>query len=251
MGDQVRSGDFVASDGGSIHFRTWGDGTGRPVVLVHSFGFDGDLWTGFGLVEGLVDAGRTAVAIDCRGHGASTRPHDARRYGADRMTLDLVELLDRVGADDVDLVSFSMGSFLALGLLQRDRRVRRAVVAGVGGAALRPELFDTSALPTDPSEQEARQLLGALTPHLAGRLADGRADARALLAVLRAGFSPASKTFDAVTADVLLLAGTRDDDPAPLAEAMPSASVVRIEAGHGDTLDHPDFVPIVLRHVLR
>ena len=248
MGSGPRVATFTASDGLAIQFSSSGDGP--PVVLVHSFGFDTSLWEGDGfLVDALVAAGRTAVAIDCRGHGASDRPHDADRYGAERLAGDIAELLDHLGSDEVDLVAFSMGSFVALELLPRERRVRRAVVAGVGGAALRDRLFDTGGLPVAPTQDEAVELLGALAPHLQARLADERADARALLAVLRGGFSPVNKDFGAITASVLLLAGTRDDDPGPLADVIPGAVVQRVEAGHGDTLDHPDFVPIVLRHL--
>jgi pimeloyl-ACP methyl ester carboxylesterase len=247
----VRAADdsFRASDGLTLRYRVAGDGP--PVVLVHSFGFDSELWVGTGVVDALHREGRSTVAIDCRGHGGSDKPIESGRYGADRMALDVEELVDHLDVAEVDLVSFSMGSFVSLQLLQTERRVRQAVVSGVGSAALQPRLFDTDGLPVAPSHEEAVTLLSQLTPHLATRLHDGRSDARALLALLRAGFSPTNKDFRSVTASVLLLAGTRDDDPTALAAVIPGAQVERIDADHAGTMDHPEFVPTILRFIGR
>jgi hypothetical protein len=120
------------------------------------------------------------------------------------------------------------------------------VLAGIGAAALRPVLFDTDGLPTDLEAGQAAQLVGELAPHLQPRLSADAADGKALLEVLRAGFSPTSKDFSATTATVLLLAGTRDDDPDPLASALPDAQIVRIDADHGSAMAHPDFVPNII-----
>lgn len=238
---------FEASDGEPISYST--SGSGPPVVLVHSFGFDADLWSGAGVVEALCCEGRSTVAIDCRGHGRSGKPTESSRYGTDRMAEDITELLDHLEITEADLVSFSMGSFVSLRLLQTERRIGRAVLGGVGDAALRPPLFDGDQLPSGLGHDEAVELLSELTPYLQPRLRDGRADARALLALLRAGYRPASKDFASVTASVLLLAGTRDDDPTALAAAIPGARVERVDADHAGTIDHPEFVPTIVRFV--
>ena len=240
---------FIASDGLTLRYGVGGDGP--PVVLVHSFGFDSELWVGCGVVDALQRAGRSTIGLDGRGHGRSDKPADSHRYGADRMARDIEELLDHLGLTEIDLVSFSMGSFVALRLLQTDRRVHRAVLSGVGSAALRPRLFDTDGLPPAPSHEEALALLSQLTPYLTPRLHDGRSDARALVALLRAGFSPPDKNFDSVTASVLLLAGTRDDDPTPLATVIPRCEVQRVDADHAGTMEHPEFVPSIVNFVLR
>lgn len=215
----VTDGMFRASDGLTIRYGLAGDGP--PVLLVHSFGFDRELWVGAGVVDALHREGRSTIALDCRGHGGSDKPGDSARYGADRMALDIEELVAHLNLAEIDLVSFSMGSFVALRLLQTERRIRRAVVSGVGGAALQPALFDTGGLPASPTHEESVALLSKLTPYLSARLRDGRSDARALVALLRAGFSPVNKDFASVTASVLLLAGIRDDDPTSLAAAIP------------------------------
>lgn len=236
---------FQAGDGVTLAATTTGEGP--PVVLLHSFGFDAELWESTGVVGAIVAAGRRAVALDCRGHGRSDRPVDPDRYGADRLALDVSELLDHLAIEQADLVAYSMGSFLGLQVLQSDRRFRRAVLAGVGAAALQPVLFDgVDQLPHDLAPEAARSLLGTLAPHLRHRLSVGTADASVLLEVLRAGFSPTSKDFSSVAAEVLLLCGTKDDDPTPLAKALPRAHVRRIEADHGSTLDHPELVPAIL-----
>jgi len=236
---------FQAGDGLTLAATTTGEGP--PVVLLHSFGFDAALWESTGVAGALAAAGRRAVALDCRGHGRSDRPVDPDRYGAARLAIDVSELLDHLAIEQADLVAFSMGSFVGLQVLQSERRFHRAVLAGVGGAALKPVLFEgVDQLPRDLTPDAARPLLGTLAPHLRHRLAEGAADASALLEVLRAGFSPTSKDFSSVAAEVLLLCGTEDDDPTRLAEALPRAHVRRIEADHGSTLDHPELVPAIL-----
>lgn len=237
-------GDFVATDGLRLHYRE--NGTGPCVVLVHSFGFDGALWAEHGVVAPLMDAGRSVAALDCRGHGLSDRPVDASVYGVDRLAQDVTELLDHLGLVEADLVAFSMGSYVSLRVLQRERRIRRAVLAGVGGMALAPDPFRGDRLPAGLGTVDAIDTLAPLVPYLSDRLQDGRADARALIELLRAGFTPLDKDFGSVSADVLLLAGIRDDDPEPLARALPRASVRRIDADHGGTLVHPDLVPEIM-----
>lgn len=236
--------EFRTFDGLTLHYDVHGEGP--PVVLVHSFGFDGQLWAGCGMIDALVAEGRQAVTLDLRGHGRSESPHGANSYGVDALAGDVIALLDHLAPGATDLAAFSMGSFISLRVLQLDERIRRAVLAGVGAAALSPVLFDLDGLPTDLGAGDAAALMGELAPHLENRLSSGAADGKALLEVLRAGFSPTNKDFSTITSEVLLLSGTRDDDPEPLAAAIPNSRTVRVDADHGSTMTNPDFVPAIV-----
>jgi len=57
------------------------EGTGKPVMLIHGFAssLQGN-WRAPGIVDAIVRSGRQVIAIDCRGHGRSGKPHDPAAY---------------------------------------------------------------------------------------------------------------------------------------------------------------------------
>ncbi|WP_431246776.1 alpha/beta fold hydrolase [Leifsonia xyli] len=105
-----------------------------PVLLVHGFASTGTLtWQATGWVDALAGVGRGAIVPDLRGHGASDAPHEASAYSPDLLASDLIVALDEQGVDRVDVVGYSMGSWVSLALAGlAPQRVRRLVVGGVG-----------------------------------------------------------------------------------------------------------------------
>ncbi|WP_426623165.1 alpha/beta fold hydrolase [Leifsonia sp. McL0607] len=105
-----------------------------PVLLVHGFATTGALtWEATGWVAALAEAGRGAIVPDLRGHGGSDAPHDPAAYSPELLAQDLVAVLDEQGLDRVDVIGYSMGSWVALALVGlASQRVRRLVVGGVG-----------------------------------------------------------------------------------------------------------------------
>jgi pimeloyl-ACP methyl ester carboxylesterase len=108
-------------------------GAGEPIVLVHGFASDrGQNWRAPGWYETLTGAGRRVIAMDCRGHGESDKPHDPAAYG-DRMIDDIATVMAAAGISGADIMGYSMGGMLAMGLLMlRPDLARRTIVAGVG-----------------------------------------------------------------------------------------------------------------------
>lgn len=106
----------------------------HPVLLVHGFATNGALtWESTGWVRALAEAGRGAVVPDLRGHGASSAPRDPSAYSPELLAGDLLAVLDAEGLDRVDVIGYSMGSWVALALVGlAPSRVRRLVVGGVG-----------------------------------------------------------------------------------------------------------------------
>lgn len=105
-----------------------------PVLLVHGFATTGALtWESTGWVAALAEAGRGALVPDLRGHGLSESPHDPAAYSPRLLADDLLALLDEQGLDHVDVVGYSMGSWVALALVGlAPERVQRLVVGGIG-----------------------------------------------------------------------------------------------------------------------
>ena len=101
--------------------------TAPVAVLLHGTGATADSWD---VVAGALAAQRTVLAVDLRGHGASSRPG---AYSVALMAADVASLLDTVGAAAVDLVGHSLGGLVALRVAAGcPDRVRRLVLEDVG-----------------------------------------------------------------------------------------------------------------------
>jgi pimeloyl-ACP methyl ester carboxylesterase len=147
-------------------------GEGEPIVLVHGFASDRvQNWRAPGWYLTLTGARRRVIAMDCRGHGESDKPHDPESYG-DRMVDDIAAVMSQAGVGAADVMGYSMGGMLTMGLMmRRPDLVRRSIVAGVGetyfddapkrrlaiAAAL--EVPDPAAL-TDPIQRQFRLFAG-------------------------------------------------------------------------------------------
>ena len=125
----------TAADGVRLAFERAGEGAGVPVVLVHGFGSSREQnWKSTGWYAALADAGYAVVAMDCRGHGMSDKPHDEASYGHERMAEDVIAVMDAAGFGPAHLVGYSMGGFIGIRLAARfETRVRSLSLGGVGG----------------------------------------------------------------------------------------------------------------------
>ena len=81
-------------------------GRGEPAVLIH--GFSSSLEANWSrTIEALAKDFRV-VALDCRGHGKSDKPHDAASYGI-QMIEDVARLMDHLNIPKAHIVGYSMG----------------------------------------------------------------------------------------------------------------------------------------------
>jgi pimeloyl-ACP methyl ester carboxylesterase len=151
-------GAFTASDGVKIHYLE--AGAGSPVVLIHGYtGTAEGNWFSNGVAEALAKNHRV-VAIDCRGHGKSDKPHDATKYGK-QMVKDVVELMDQLKISKAHIHGYSMGGFIVSQLLVM--APERFITASFGGSGV-PEVEERykAEVPKDepggdhdPQEKEA------------------------------------------------------------------------------------------------
>jgi len=110
------------------------EGQGVPIVLVHGFASTAQVnWVHPGWVATLTRAGRRVVALDNRGHGASSKLYDPSAYDSARMADDIVALIDHLELGHADVMGYSMGArIVAFFALFHRNRLRRAVLGGLG-----------------------------------------------------------------------------------------------------------------------
>lgn len=106
--------DVFDSNGVKIRYVT--EGKGEAVVLIHGWMADSSMWgrdwAGNTKLDTKGADGFRVIALDCRGHGKSDKPHDAAKYGPE-MAADVVRLLDHLKIEKAHLVGYSSGAFLA------------------------------------------------------------------------------------------------------------------------------------------
>jgi hypothetical protein len=92
------------------------EGEGDPIVLIHGFASTAAInWVHPGWVTTLTKARRRVIALDNRGHGASSKPYDPAAYHSATMAEDVRALLDHLGVARADVMGYSraLGSRLS------------------------------------------------------------------------------------------------------------------------------------------
>jgi pimeloyl-ACP methyl ester carboxylesterase len=219
------------SNGVRIHFAD--QGNGDPVILVHGFASRAEHnWVITGWYKTLTPNHRV-IALDCRGHGRSDKPHDVKAYGGTAMEDDVIRMMDHLGIERALLMGYSMGGHVAMGLLaHHPKRFRAVVLGGIGaGASV-----------TDPAVR--KPIVAALLADDKSKVDDrarlfrdfaeaNKNDLKALAACIasdRKPVAPSELTKNAVP--VLIVVGTRDDlveRPEDLAIAILHAQLLKLE----------------------
>jgi pimeloyl-ACP methyl ester carboxylesterase len=189
------------------------EGEGDPVVLVHGFASTKEVnWLHPGWVSTLTSAGRRAIALDNRGHGASAKLYDPAAYHSAIMAEDVRALIDHLGIPRADVMGYSMGARIAAFLaLAHPDRVRSVVLGGLG-----IRLVDGVGLPESIADAlEAPSLADVQDPQ--GRafraFADQtKSDRKALAACIRGSRQTLARQDCArLTMPALVAVGSKDD----------------------------------------
>ena len=94
---------ITTQDGTEIFYKDWG--TGTPVVLIHGWPLNGDMWDKQAIF--LAEHGLRAIVPDRRGFGRSDAAWDG--YDYDTFAADLNDLIEELDLFGATLVGFSMG----------------------------------------------------------------------------------------------------------------------------------------------
>jgi pimeloyl-ACP methyl ester carboxylesterase len=218
-------------DGVDIAF--FDQGEGEPIVLVHGFASNKEVnWVATGWVSTLTRAGRRVIALDNRGHGASTKLYDPAAYHTSVMADDIRALIDHLGLLRADVMGYSMGArntaFLAVA---SPDHVRAAVLGGIGANLI--ERAGLSEAIAEALEAPSRAAVTDPTGHMFRAFAEQtKSDLRALAACLRGSRQPLLKSDLArITVPVLVATGTKDmvaGSAADLAALVPGAEALAI-----------------------
>jgi pimeloyl-ACP methyl ester carboxylesterase len=218
---------------GEVEIAYLDEGKGEPIVLVHGFASTKEInWIDPGWIETLTQAGRRAIALDNRGHGASTKLYDPAAYHSAIMAEDVRALMDHLDIARADVMGYSMGarisSFLAV---RQPHRVRALILGGLG-----VRLVEGVGLPKNIAEAlEARSLDDVTDPQ--GRMFRAfaektKSDLRALAACMRGSRQTLSREeVGHIAAPTLIAVGTKDEvagAAAPLAALIPGARALDI-----------------------
>ncbi len=103
-------------------------------MLVHGFASTKEVnWVNPGWVATLTRAGRRVIALDNRGHGASSKLYDPAAYHSAIMAEDVRALLDHLEIERADVMGYSMGARIAAYLaVNHPERVRSVMLGGLG-----------------------------------------------------------------------------------------------------------------------
>jgi pimeloyl-ACP methyl ester carboxylesterase len=101
------------SHGISISYHDSGSGT--PILFLHSFGHNKNLW--FPQLTHFLEKGFRVLAPDMPGHGESS--FDPARHGVDQIAQYYIELLDSLDISKAIVAGISMGGYIALRMWAR------------------------------------------------------------------------------------------------------------------------------------
>lgn len=248
-------------DGVKVHYSI--EGKGEPVVLIHGFVANRLVQWGLPGITQALSKDFQVVALDNRGHGRSSKPHDPQKYGLE-MVHDVARILDQLQLPKAHVVGYSMGGLItAKFAVTYPQRVLSATVGGVGWFKPgTPTKLDDIAQALE-KDQSLEPLIVSLTPEgspppnkqqiqqVNSMLLGLGNDPKALAAVAR-GMRQLTITedeFKRCRAPLQFVVGSKDPLGVGLTEAKavrPDVKVVLIEgANHMDTFQKPDFLKSV------
>jgi pimeloyl-ACP methyl ester carboxylesterase len=260
-------------DSNGVKIRYVTEGKGEPVVLIHGWMADSSMWgrdsSGNTKLDTVGAKGLQLIALDCRGHGKSDKPHDPAKYGPE-MAADVVRLLDHLKIKKAHLVGYSSGAFIAGKVAAtHPERVRSVVYAGqaplvVGAKASGSSEVEVFAKAVDEGKDLGAYIL-AVTP--SGKPKPTEAQAKAIATFLFHGkdvkaLAAAGRSFKnlAVTreqlsqckAPILFIHGgnesaTVKDHVAAVRKLLGRGELTIVEgADHMTTLIRPEFASAVV-----
>lgn len=224
--------EVLSPDGEWIATYEWGDLDSPVVMAVHGFASSGLLnWQATGWVRDLLRAGFRVIAIDQRGHGDSSKPHDPAKYTMELLVADLLAVMDGYMVNDAAVVGYSLGARVGWhAALELPDRVTRAVLGGIpdGDPLTRFRIDEAQAFIADGTAVEDR-LTAAYVQMASGIRGNDLAALVALVEGMRGGLQP--DPANPPQQPVLFATGSEDsilEKSRALADSAPQGSFLEV-----------------------
>lgn len=254
---------YTTDDGVNLAYRIDGPDDAPAILLSHALGADHRMWDA--LTAALAGEYRV-IRYDARGHGASDAP-DAD-YSIERLGMDAVGLLDAIGQSRVVFCGLSLGGMVAQWMGARAAaRLSRLVVANTSAYAgpdvwaPRVELARSKGMAplVEPTlERWFTPAFHARAPETVDAI---RSVLKTTSNVGYAGAAAAIRDMDLrplgplITVSTLVICGAHDLATPPerarlLADSIPNAEIVELDAAHLSNVEQPDAFAAELRRFL-
>ncbi len=234
---------FNSYDGAKIAYSD--EGKGSPVLLLHGFLGTRKNWDNTALKQELLHQGFRVIVPDLRGNGDSDKPQNDAAYANDAEIRDLILLMDHLKLKKYKAVGYSRGSIVLAKLLTVDKRIKKAVLGGMGIDFTNPDwnrkLMFSAAFAGEVNETTEGAVAYAKSID---------ADFRSLH--LQQKHQPVTTLAQlaALKTNVLVIAGNRDRDngnPSLLQKAIPKSRLVLVEGDHNGTYKTKAFSSSIMR----
>jgi len=237
---------FTSFDSTKIYYEV--KGTGYPVLLVHGFSGTGQGWKNCVVYNDLLNAGYKVIILDQRGNGRSDKPHTDSAYAHDAEAKDIIGLMTFLNVANYDAVGYSRGSIITSRLLMLDKRLRKAVMGGMGDAYTSPNW---------PRRVHAYlSLMGDTTLHdvddMMKYIHSQHFDNLALAMQQKYQPSTSPAQLAAVKIPVLIIRGTEDKENGSetgLNKLIAGSALVYVPGNHNTAIRTPEFSKAVLNFI--
>jgi len=233
----VDSNYLTSFDGTKIYYEVRGEG--KPVLLVHGFIVNSTSWKRGQLYYDLLNAGYKVIILDMRGNGRSDKPHDSTAYDNDAEAKDIMLLMDHLKIKEYSAVGYSRGSIITARLLVLDKRVKTAVMGGMGTDFTNPNW------PRRIMFYHA--MIGDSIPELKGAVdyvKQQHLDQLALAYLQRSQPSTSKEVLAKIKQPVLVICGDKDSDngsAGELAKLLPNAAMATVPGDHNRASGTTEF----------
>lgn len=228
---------FSSFDGTKIAFDD--EGEGSPVLLIHGFINSRVSWDKTVLKKELLANGYRVITPDLRGNGDSDKPQEDKAYANDAEVKDVMLLADELNLNSYGAIGYSRGSIVLAKLLTKDKRIKKAVLGGMGIDFTNPRwgrrLLFTAAFNGNTTEETKGAVDYAKSIN---------ADLKSLY--LQQKYQPVTLKTELreITVKVLVIAGDQDLDngnPKDLQVVIPNSKLSIVKGNHNGTYKTIDF----------
>jgi len=209
------------------------EGEGDAILLIHGFINTKESWSKTELKNDLLTEGFRVIALDLRGNGESDKPQEDDAYAYDAEVMDIMFLMQQLRLRKFMAVGYSRGSIVLAKLLTKDKRLKKAVLGGMGIDFTNPywkrRILFMKAFAGDVTEETKGAVEYAKSIN---------ADLRSLH--LQQKYQPVTRKRELsyIKAKVLVIAGDKDLDngnPEALQKAIPKSKFKIVAGDHNGT----------------